>query len=290
MNRVKTTVIFLFAMAALVPCSGQSNKITNGYLFIDNYVPSVMKQKGFDYVDSYKPSRATDNYFDFEKKAVERYHGVSELSPVNTTFFRCLYINEAGRIDHLLKRKITVKELPPPDLSLADEEINRMCDGETIAPEQLFRKITSSETFSYLRCEKNIAYEMVISNDTCTDLIYNSVGERLYENTPFYHAKFYYDGTGKFVDLKNMNDLLGMSLVEAVMAQDEGFLRQNLTPENVNKLYDVPVTRMMNVYLLDGTEEAVYLPDTEKNTLLHLAVREDLPLSTKILIERGAKK
>ena len=43
----------------------------NKYLFVNNYVPSVMKRKGFDYIDSYKTSLATDNYFLFEKKQLK---------------------------------------------------------------------------------------------------------------------------------------------------------------------------------------------------------------------------
>jgi len=184
----------------------------NRYIFIDDYVPSVMKRKGFDYVDAHKPSPATDNYFNFENKAINSYHGISELFPKNTTYFRCLYINDTGQIAHTIKKKIAVKELHSSELNIASalihEGINRLYSRKIIPPEQLFQKITSSEEFTYIYFEKNvdkdIVYEIIISNDTSWDLIYNSLGEEIYPVVPFYRAEFVYDSNGKFIDLKNV--------------------------------------------------------------------------------------
>ena len=175
-------------------------KFRNKYLFIDNYVPSVMKQKGKDYIDAYKATAPVkDNYFFFENEAIERKQNSGYVNSSN--FFRCLYINDAGQISHVIKRKIIVKELDSPE---RQPQSAREYGGKAITPEELTLKITSSEEFTYIYFEKNVVREVTISNDSSSDLIYNSRGERIYEKTSFYRAEFVYDSNGKFIDLKNM--------------------------------------------------------------------------------------
>ncbi|MCL1865694.1 MAG: hypothetical protein FWF73_07790 [Spirochaetes bacterium] len=65
----------------------------NKYIFVDDYVPSVMKRKGFDYADSYKTSSATDNYFLFEDRAINRKNGPLYGRKFD---FRCSYIDDKG--------------------------------------------------------------------------------------------------------------------------------------------------------------------------------------------------
>lgn len=84
------------------------------------------------------------------------------------------------------------------------------------------------------------------------------------------------------------NSEIKSAIPQAVQVQDEDFLRNYLTSENVNELYDFPVTHRMNVHLLDGTERSEFLVDIEKGTLLHLTAWNNLPISAKILIENGA--
>ena len=221
MNTIKTVIILGIIAMSNLSCSNTKNishnftylatflsdaDYHNRYIFIDNYVPSVMKRKGFDYADAHQSSQATDNFFNFEGKAIDRYHGISELFPINTTFFRCLYINETGRIAHSIKRKITVNQLHSQDFTIVEKGTNRLYDRKPITPQDLVQKIISSEEFTYhyfeKKDEKEVAYEIVISNDTSSDWIYNSLGEVLCANIPFHHAEFIYDDKGKFIDLR----------------------------------------------------------------------------------------
>jgi hypothetical protein len=78
------------------------------------------------------------------------------------------------------------------------------------------------------------------------------------------------------------------AMIQAVLTQDEDFLKKNLTPENVNNIYEFPVTRQMRVYLSDGTEETDFFDDVDEITLLFFAAQKNLPVSVKILIEKGA--
>jgi hypothetical protein len=45
-------------------------------------------------------------------------------------------------------------------------------------------------------------------------------------------------------------------LTQAVIEKDAGFLDKNLTPENINLIYDFSVVQTMNVHLSDGTERS----------------------------------
>jgi len=77
-------------------------------------------------------------------------------------------------------------------------------------------------------------------------------------------------------------------LIQAVRMQDEIFLKKNLSPKNVNKIYDFPVVHTMNIHLANGGERLEFFDDNEKGTLLHLAAWDNLPISAKILLENGA--
>ena len=77
-------------------------------------------------------------------------------------------------------------------------------------------------------------------------------------------------------------------LTQAVIKQDTVFLKENLTSENINVIYNFSVIHTMNVHLNDGTERSVFFHENEKGTLLHLTAWYNLPISTKILIEKGA--
>ena len=46
---------------------------------------------------------------------------------------------------------------------------------------------------------------------------------------------------------------------------------------------------MEHVHLLDGTERSKFHTENRKGTLLHLAARRNLPVSAKILLEKGAR-
>ncbi len=180
----------------------------NKYLFVDNYIPSIMLRKGFDYVDAHQTSLATADFFLFENKAINRY----ENSPLinNVSYFRCLYINDRGQIAHTIKRKITVKKLHSDEqnieLASIPKGINRFYGEQIITSEQLFSKLTSTEEFIYIHFKKtednNIIYEITISNNVTTDIIYNSQGEKLYSNVSFCKAEFIYNQKNDFIDLK----------------------------------------------------------------------------------------
>ena len=77
-------------------------------------------------------------------------------------------------------------------------------------------------------------------------------------------------------------------LTQAVIEQDIEFLKENLTPENVNTIYDFSVVHTMNVHLSNGTERSDFYNEDEKGTLLHLTAWYNLPVSAKFLIEKGA--
>ena len=77
-------------------------------------------------------------------------------------------------------------------------------------------------------------------------------------------------------------------LIKAVIKQDKRFLKKNLTSENINIIYDFSVINTINVHLSDGTERSEFEHEDEKGTLLHLAAWYNLPISAKILIDKGA--
>ena len=77
-------------------------------------------------------------------------------------------------------------------------------------------------------------------------------------------------------------------LIKAVIKQDKGFLKKNLTSENINTIYDFSIISKLNVHLSDGTERSEFVAEDEKGTLLHLTAWYNLPNSAKILIEKGA--
>ena len=77
-------------------------------------------------------------------------------------------------------------------------------------------------------------------------------------------------------------------LIKAVIEQDKRFLKKNLTSENINIIYDFSVIHTMNVHLGDGTERSDFYHEDEKGTLLHLTAWYNLPISAKILLEKGA--
>jgi len=82
---------------------------------------------------------------------------------------------------------------------------------------------------------------------------------------------------------KNMD-----ALIQAVIEQDAAFLEKNLTSENIHRIYTFSVAHTMNVHLSDGTERSDFYNKNEKGTLLHLTAWYNLPISAKILIEKGA--
>ena len=73
-------------------------------------------------------------------------------------------------------------------------------------------------------------------------------------------------------------------MIKAIVEQDEDFLNKNLSAENVNKLYDVPVGMIHRTYARGESDDPVF----GKGSLLHLATFYDSPNSVKILIEKGA--
>jgi len=77
-------------------------------------------------------------------------------------------------------------------------------------------------------------------------------------------------------------------LIQAVIKQDKAFLEENLISKNINRIYDFSVIHRMNVHQGDGTERSEYYNENEKGTLLHLTAWYNLPISAKILIEKGA--
>lgn len=77
-------------------------------------------------------------------------------------------------------------------------------------------------------------------------------------------------------------------LIKAVIKQDAAFLKKNLTSKNINTIYNFSVIHTMNVHLDDGTERSDFFEDDEKGSLLHLTAWYNLPISAKILIEKGA--
>jgi len=87
---------------------------------------------------------------------------------------------------------------------------------------------------------------------------------------------------------KNKATMQDSLMISAIKGQDIDFLKKNITPENVNKIYNFSVVHTMNVHLADGGERSEFFDDSEKGTLLHLAAWYNLPISAKILIENGA--
>ena len=77
-------------------------------------------------------------------------------------------------------------------------------------------------------------------------------------------------------------------LIKAVIEQDKRFLKKNLTSENINIIYDFSVINTINIHLSNGTERSEFEHEDEKGTLLHLTAWYNLPISAKILIEKGA--
>jgi len=92
-----------------------------------------------------------------------------------------------------------------------------------------------------------------------------------------------YNGQSKSSIMKTkMQDSL---MIAAILEQDEDFLNQNLSRENVNKRYNVPVGTMRSW----GDFGEMNHPIGGEGTLLHLAAYYGLPNSAKILIEKGAE-
>jgi len=172
------------------------------YVFIDSYVASVMIRKGYDYADAHQLSFATDNYFLFENNAIDDHY--------KTTYFRCIFINNNSQIAHTIKRKIMLKKLNPDELKLdvssIPEGINRLYNEKIVTSEQFFLKLMSNEEFNYVYFKKdeskNVVYDIAILNNTSSDIIYNSRGEKLYIDVPFCEAEFIYNEKNEFVDLK----------------------------------------------------------------------------------------
>jgi len=101
------------------------------------------------------------------------------------------------------------------------------------------------------------------------------------------------DCSGQTKNINTMNStnkatMQDSLMISAITEQDVDFLNKNLTPENVNKIYDFSVTHTMNVHLADGGERLEFFDDNEKGTFLHLTAWYNLPISAKILIENGA--
>jgi len=84
---------------------------------------------------------------------------------------------------------------------------------------------------------------------------------------------------------KNNNNM--DELIRAVIEQDTVFLKKNLTSSNKNRICNFSVIQTINVIYDDG-EVSEYFNDDEKGTLLHLTAWYNLPVSAKILIEKGA--
>ena len=82
----------------------------------------------------------------------------------------------------------------------------------------------------------------------------------------------------------NMNEF-----IQAVIEQDIAFLEKYITSRNRNKICDFSVINTINVHLLDGTERSDFENVNKKGTLLHLTAWYNLPVSAKILIEKGAR-
>ena len=87
--------------------------------------------------------------------------------------------------------------------------------------------------------------------------------------------------------MNSHNDAIVMQddpIINAIMGQDEEFLKQNLSLEIVNKQYNVPVGTIHKTYRSGESDS----PILGKGSLLHLATFYNLPKSAKILIEKGA--
>jgi FOG: Ankyrin repeat len=85
---------------------------------------------------------------------------------------------------------------------------------------------------------------------------------------------------------KNDNNM--DKLIQAVIEQDKAFLEKNLTSKNINTICDFSVIHTMNIHLSDDTEHSEFINDDEKGTLLHLTAWYNLPISAKILMEKGS--
>jgi len=85
------------------------------------------------------------------------------------------------------------------------------------------------------------------------------------------------------------NNIKMNELIQAVIEQDTVFLKENLTSKYTKKICDFPVINTINVHLLDGTERSDFYHEDKKGTLLHLTAWYNLPISAKILLEKGAR-
>ena len=95
------------------------------------------------------------------------------------------------------------------------------------------------------------------------------------------------NGQTKNINTMNSNNKATMQdslMISAITGQDVDFLNKNLTPENVNKQYDVPVG-ILHITYSDGESDK---PIFGKGSLLHLAAFHNLPDAARILIEKGA--
>lgn len=178
----------------------------NKYCFANEYIPFVQIRKGFDYIDAYMTSMATNNYFLFEKNSIDQIKYQKEA------FFRCLYLNNKGQIEHIIKRKISVEIEKNDSLNIDKNKlpsgVSRYYDKQRAGDEILIQKIISIQNFNYqcLIKKDNVVtiYTLYISNNNSEDLIVDCHGEEL--SKPFFiEAKVIYNDKGEFIDLEIIN-------------------------------------------------------------------------------------
>lgn len=179
----------------------------NKYCFANEYVPFIQIRKGFDYIDAYMATTATNNYLLFEKMAIDQVRFNRAI------FFRCLFINDKGKIEHIIKRNISIEitnnnHLSKVDITAMLDGIYRVYDNQITEDEKIIQEIISTHDILYQCLIKNdksiITHNICVSNNSSEDYIYNFNGDRLYKPV-FIEAKVIYNDDGEFIDLEVIN-------------------------------------------------------------------------------------
>ena len=182
----------------------------NKYLFVNNYVPFIMTREGFDYVDSYMTSPASDNFFMFEHDAItnkKRYASMENKE----TLLRCLFINNRGKIEEVIKRKLKVSNVGFDSTNINFENLKQgisriSYENVFIESDLLVSEIISTKEFNYFFIERNeddvTVYRVEILNNSSIDLVCNKQAKDNHKEVTFCRASFVYDKYGNFVDLE----------------------------------------------------------------------------------------
>ena len=182
------------------------------YLFADGYVPSIMIRKGFDYVDSYLTSPASDDFFVFDKQAID-YKKSEPLWKSKETLFCSLYINNKGQIAEVTKRKMRVSSVDSDSLEFDQEDIpegiSRFYRNQILTDTKEFLlNIISTNEFDYFYIEKDESnidvYRVEIINNYSRDVTISNVSDN--KGKFCVQAELIYNEKGEFLDIKVTDD------------------------------------------------------------------------------------